>query len=115
MIHRRLASVVATAAIVVAACGGGATAKPSFSLPTSIGEGEGELTVLAWPGYAENGSTDEPWVTWFPVEFTFHNINHFEGPGGLTNLYLRTRVHVTFDRSTGEVKVEMFKDEVLCR
>jgi putative spermidine/putrescine transport system substrate-binding protein len=65
MIHRRLASVVATAAIVVTACGGGATAKPSFNLPTAVGDGEGSLTVLAWPGYAENGSNDDTvdWVT----------------------------------------------------
>ena len=23
-----------------------------------VGEGEGSLSVLAWPGYAEDGSTD---------------------------------------------------------
>jgi putative spermidine/putrescine transport system substrate-binding protein len=70
MIHRRLASVVATAAIVVAACGGGASAKPSFNQPTAVGDGEGALTVLAWPGYAENGSTDAAvdWVKPFEDE-----------------------------------------------
>ena len=32
-----------------------------------VGEGEGELNVLAWPGYAEDGSTDKTvdWVTPF--------------------------------------------------
>ena len=70
MIHRRLASVVATAAVVVAACGGGASAKPTFNLPTAVGEGEGAVTVLAWPGYAEDGSTDETvnWVKPFEDE-----------------------------------------------
>jgi len=38
----------------------GAAANP----PTKIGKGEGTLTVLAWPGYAENGSSqaDVNWV-----------------------------------------------------
>lgn len=63
MFKRRLALVGVTAALVAAACGGGASATPSSSLPTSVGSGEGALTVLAWPGYAENGSTD-PTVNW---------------------------------------------------
>src|SRR5262245_14581035 len=63
----KAAALVATVALVAAACGGGGSQKPSFSLPTSVGDGEGALTVLAWPGYAENGSTDETvnWVTPF--------------------------------------------------
>jgi len=65
--------------------------------------------------YTENGSTDEPWVTWYPVEFTFHNINHFEGPGQIQNIYFRTLVHMTFDRVTGETKVEISRDDVLCK
>ncbi|MDP9245006.1 MAG: extracellular solute-binding protein, partial [Chloroflexota bacterium] len=55
---------MATTALVLAACGGtGTGATPSASLPTSVGEGEGALTVLAWPGYAEDGST-QPDVDW---------------------------------------------------
>jgi putative spermidine/putrescine transport system substrate-binding protein len=64
MVHRRVAAVLAAVAIATAACGSGASPKPSFNLPTSVGSGEGALTVLAWPGYAENGSTDpaQNWV-----------------------------------------------------
>jgi putative spermidine/putrescine transport system substrate-binding protein len=55
---------MAIIALVLAACGGtGTAASPKASLPTSVGEGEGALTVLAWPGYAEDGSTD-PAVDW---------------------------------------------------
>jgi putative spermidine/putrescine transport system substrate-binding protein len=36
---------------------------PAPSMAGSVGNGEGALTVLAWPGYAENGSTD-PTVNW---------------------------------------------------
>lgn len=56
---------MATVALVLAACGGtGTAASPSASLPTSVGAGEGHLTVLAWAGYAEDGSTqaDVDWV-----------------------------------------------------
>jgi putative spermidine/putrescine transport system substrate-binding protein len=54
---------------VAAACttGGGG---PTFSLPASVGNGEGALSILAWPGYAEDGSTDPAvdWVTSFETE-----------------------------------------------
>ncbi|MBI3752349.1 MAG: ABC transporter substrate-binding protein [Chloroflexi bacterium] len=60
----RLAALASVAALAVSACTGGGTPKPSFNLPTSVGTGEGALSVLAWPGYAENGSTDpsQNWV-----------------------------------------------------
>jgi putative spermidine/putrescine transport system substrate-binding protein len=61
-IHR-VAAVASVFALVVAACSAGGTPKPSFNLPASVGAGEGALSVLAWPGYAENGSTD-PTVNW---------------------------------------------------
>jgi putative spermidine/putrescine transport system substrate-binding protein len=53
------------AAILVAACQGAGAPSPSPapSLPTTIGAGEGALSVLAWPGYAEDGSTDAA-VNW---------------------------------------------------
>ena len=64
MIKLRISTLMATTALVLAACGGaGTAASPSASLPTSVGEGEGALTVLAWPGYAEDGTTD-PAVDW---------------------------------------------------
>jgi putative spermidine/putrescine transport system substrate-binding protein len=48
----------------------GGTPAPSLNLPTSVGAGEGALTVLAWPGYAEDGSTDknEDWVHPFEAQ-----------------------------------------------
>jgi hypothetical protein len=57
-----------------------------------------------------SGSVNQPYV----VEFTFHNINHFVGPGPDANIYLRTLTHVTFNPTTGVPKVEIAKDEVLC-
>jgi len=61
-IHR-VAAVASVFALVVSACSAGGTPKPSFNLPASVGAGEGALSVLAWPGYAENGSTDHT-VNW---------------------------------------------------
>ena len=87
MQHRVILTAVASLAVIVSACSSGSSATPapaasqpaasqpagsepaasqpapSVNLPTSVGDGEGELTVLAWPGYAENGSTD-PKVNW---------------------------------------------------
>ncbi len=59
----------ALVAIVVGACSGtGGSAAPS--LPTTIGEGEGELNLIIWGGYAERGAVDPnfDWVT--PFETT---------------------------------------------
>ena len=38
--------------------------------PTAIGEGEGEVSIVAWPGYIERGETDKnyDWVTGFEKE-----------------------------------------------
>jgi putative spermidine/putrescine transport system substrate-binding protein len=63
MDKRKMAAMVAAMAIIIGACstGGGATAAPS--VPTALGATEGEVSVLAWPGYVENGSTD-PAYNW---------------------------------------------------
>ncbi len=55
--NRRILALAGSAVMAVAACGGpGASSGPTPL--ASIGAGEGALSVLAWPGYAENGSTD---------------------------------------------------------
>ncbi len=81
---KRRAGVVAGAAVLllaVAACGtssgggekgsgeegsGGFTA-PDVPMASELGDNEGEISILAWPGYAEDGSTDKSvdWVTPF--------------------------------------------------
>ncbi len=98
--------------------GGGYTyqIKQSTKNMTAVGVTTGETYQYNGPlTYVENGSTDAPWVDWFAVEWTFHNINHYEGPGQLPNIYFRTLVHITLDRATGVVKVEVSRDDVLCR
>lgn len=48
---------------------GGFTA-PDIPMQEEIGDGEGSVSILAWPGYAEDGSTDKSvdWVTPFEKE-----------------------------------------------
>jgi putative spermidine/putrescine transport system substrate-binding protein len=94
MQHRRILASLAIVTIVVGACGGGSTAAPSTassaaasapagsapaastaaspvaSGPTSVGEGEGALTLVAWAGYVVGGTGGEQvegydWVTPF--------------------------------------------------
>jgi putative spermidine/putrescine transport system substrate-binding protein len=61
---------LAASALLAAACstGGGGSAAPSTI--SEVGDGEGQLSVLAWPGYVEDGSTDPAvdWVTPFEEE-----------------------------------------------
>ncbi len=47
--------------------GGGSFSPPDIKMQNSVGEGEGSINILAWPGYAEDGSTDKSvdWVTPF--------------------------------------------------
>jgi len=84
MRKRMLALALFSAGALLAACGtasedsgggGGAPTENGFSPPDlpaleKLGEPEGELSVLAWPGYAEDGSTDPEidWVTPFEKE-----------------------------------------------
>jgi putative spermidine/putrescine transport system substrate-binding protein len=44
-----------------------ASAVPDIPMAKSVGNGEGTLNIIAWAGYAENGSTDKKvdWVTPF--------------------------------------------------
>ncbi|HEX2756267.1 MAG TPA: extracellular solute-binding protein [Candidatus Limnocylindrales bacterium] len=90
MRSRSLFAVAASLGIVVAACSSGATpapaspstapasvapstaagsvappsVTPSSNLPTAIGAGEGELDIIVWAGYAEDGSNvkEYDWV-----------------------------------------------------
>jgi putative spermidine/putrescine transport system substrate-binding protein len=43
--------------------GGGQPAPPKVAMATALGKGEGQVNVVAWAGYAEDGS-DDPKVDW---------------------------------------------------
>lgn len=69
----------AIAALVLAGCGTSDEAKdsgdsafkaPDLPMAEDLGDNEGAVNVLAWPGYAEDGSTDKAvdWVTPFEKE-----------------------------------------------
>ena len=62
---------LALAALTAAGCGGDDASDGSGQVkapegpkaPTKLGEGEGEVNLIAWAGYVEDGSTD-PKVDW---------------------------------------------------
>ncbi len=63
MRNRRVLTIAAGAALVIAACSG-TSSTPAPSVPTELGSAQGQkINVLAWPGYVEDGSTD-PAVDW---------------------------------------------------
>jgi putative spermidine/putrescine transport system substrate-binding protein len=74
----RLGLALAACATLVAACSGSNSgsgsgagqAPPKMEPLGSVGNGEGELNLIAWAGYAENGSNDPAvdWVTPFEKE-----------------------------------------------
>lgn len=73
----KVAAVSASVALLAAACSSSSdTATEASSSPGGaayagpVGAGEGQLNVLAWPGYAEDGSTDPnvDWVSGFEKE-----------------------------------------------
>ena len=64
----QIAAIGVTAALALTACGGSSSSSgggvpdvPMYKGP--VGAGEGQVNILAWPGYAENGSND-PKVDW---------------------------------------------------
>src|SRR3954469_12486329 len=70
------AALAVTALALTAGCGGGSDssgggngvqAPKGPKMATSVGQGEGKLNLIAWAGYAEDGSTDPKvdWVTPF--------------------------------------------------
>jgi len=69
--HLRIPTLFVVMGMLAAACGGigGGSAEPSNMLQ-EIGEGEGELNLIIWAGYAERGEIDEnfDWVTPFEDE-----------------------------------------------
>ena len=87
------------------------TVHQSTNNMTAIGLTTGDTYQFSGPlTFSASGSTS----LGNELEFTFHNINHFVGPGRDSNIYLRTLVHVTRDATTGIPKVEVVKDDVLC-
>jgi putative spermidine/putrescine transport system substrate-binding protein len=67
---RRLLALGAVAAIVVGACSSSGSGSAGPSLPSTVGDGEGALTLVAWAGYVVGGTGGEQvegydWVTPF--------------------------------------------------
>ena len=64
-----ICSIFVLASLVLSACGATAGGEPGGPLQ-SVGEGEGEVSIISWAGYIERGETDRAfdWVTQFEEE-----------------------------------------------
>lgn len=73
---RRLGFALAAGTLLLAGCsssgdsGETSDGPPEMTAATEVGDGEGELNLIAWAGYAEDGSNDPAvdWVTPFEQE-----------------------------------------------
>ena len=73
-------AVIAAAALALSACGSGSTDAgssnsggikvPDLPAATSVGDGEGQVNIIAWAGFVEDGTTnkDADWVSAFEKE-----------------------------------------------
>ncbi|MEN3305378.1 MAG: putative spermidine/putrescine transport system substrate-binding protein, partial [Micromonosporaceae bacterium] len=71
--HRACTALAAAGLLALAACGGGKSTStgsgpggvkpPNIAKLSSLGTGEGQVNIVAWAGYVENGS-DDPKVDW---------------------------------------------------
>ena len=69
MRHLRIPVFLVVIGLIVTACGTHTGGSPDASIITEIGEGEGELNLVIWAGYAESGATEGfDWVTPFEEE-----------------------------------------------
>ena len=48
---------LAATMLVIAGCGGGGGGSDNGTAQKSIGAGEGQLNIICWAGYCEDGST----------------------------------------------------------
>jgi len=64
---------LSAAALILAGCSSSDSASsglPKVDMLKELGQGEGQVNIVAWAGYVENGSTDPnvDWVTGFEKE-----------------------------------------------
>lgn len=60
-----LAGIAVASIVVLAGCGTGGDAPEASTMLTELGEFEGQVSILAWPGYVEDG-TNYPNMTGCP-------------------------------------------------
>ena len=102
----RAAPLMTTAMTAAVATGPAASRPPTCRSSRRLGEPEGEVNILAWPGYAEDGSTD-PAVGWvMPFE---------EETGCETNVkYFATSDEAVTLMKTGEYDVVSASGDAPC-
>jgi putative spermidine/putrescine transport system substrate-binding protein len=81
----RIPALISALGLIVTACGGSGAGASAIS---EIGDGEGELNLVIWAGYAERGETDPAydWVTSFEDETgcVVHTTNMSDSNNGVS-------------------------------
>jgi putative spermidine/putrescine transport system substrate-binding protein len=102
----RAAFAVVTAALclLAAGCGGGGSSESESSLPTSIGAGEGSLSLVAWEGYAQ-----PQWVKPFEQETGCKVTRKYAGSSDEMVTLMRSGANYDMVSASGDASLRLIK------
>jgi putative spermidine/putrescine transport system substrate-binding protein len=102
----RAAFAVVTAALclLAAGCGGGGGSESESSLPTSIGKGEGSLSLVAWEGYAQ-----PQWVKPFEQETGCKVKRKYAGSSDEMVTLMRSGANYDMVSASGDASLRLIK------
>jgi putative spermidine/putrescine transport system substrate-binding protein len=102
----RAAFAVGTAALclLAAGCGGGGGSESESSLPTSIGKGEGSLSLVAWEGYAQ-----PQWVKPFEQETGCKVKRKYAGSSDEMVTLMRSGANYDMVSASGDASLRLIK------
>src|SRR4051812_34765591 len=114
---RKLAAAVTAAALVLAGCSGGGghhtTTTKEVRAAETMGQGEGQVSLVSWNGYLEDGSND-PRVDWIsPFEKKTKcrvNIKYAANPQEMLDLMSKPSLHYDGVAATPEIAGKLILD-----
>jgi putative spermidine/putrescine transport system substrate-binding protein len=99
-----LAVLTAALCLLAAGCGGGGSGESKSSLPTSIGKGEGALSLVAWEGYAQ-----PQWVKPFERETGCKVTRKYAGSSDEMVTLMRSGANYDMVSASGDASLRLIK------
>ncbi len=115
-----LAAAIAAAALALAGCSGGggsthqAGRQREVRVAQTMGQGEGQVSLVSWNGYAEDGSNDPrvDWITPFEKKTKCRvNIKYAANPQEMLTLMSKPNLHYDGVAATPEIAGKLIDDK----